>query len=282
MKGIHAMYRMIAASALLLSAFAASATGQDGISVRPAVAAVPFGPGEQMRYKLSAKYGVISGGGEGSLSVESVETVHGFRAYVLAMRMKGKVVFWKMDDVQRSWMDVQGLFARRFEQKLNQTSYNRDKTLDFYPDEMRWQRVRIDSAGNAHDTEEKGNLATSEPLDDVSFLYHLRTMPLEVGQTYTVPRYYKADGNPVRVTVVRKERIKVPAGEYETVVIHPVIKAKGLFAEGGEAEVWLSDDDRRMLIKLKAKVSVGTLNMELVSYTAGTPLSGEAAVGRPQ
>jgi hypothetical protein len=70
--------------------------------------------------------------------------------------------------------------------------------------------------------------------------------------------------------VLRKESVKVPAGRFDAVVIQPIIKAKGIFSEDGRAEIWLSDDDRRIMLQLKSNLSFGSLNLYLKSYTAGT------------
>ena len=90
-----------------------------------------------------------------------------------------------------------------------------------------------------------GSLDTSEPLDDVAFLYYARTLPLEVGETYTINRYFREDGNPVVLRVLRKETIRMPAGTFNTIVVQPIIQTDGLFGEGGEAEVYFTDDARR-------------------------------------
>lgn len=68
---------------------------------------------------------------------------------------------------------------------------------------------------------------------------------------------------PVIIKVDRIERVKVPAGEFEAFVLRPTIKSKGLFGESGEAEVWLANDSTRTLLKLKSKLPVGTLYLEL-------------------
>jgi Protein of unknown function (DUF3108) len=45
-----------------------------------------------------------------------------------------------------------------------------------------------------------------------------------------------------------------------------VIKTKGIFSENGHAEIWLSDDDNRIMLQLKSKLSFGSLNLYLKSY----------------
>lgn len=228
---------------------------------------VPFGPGETLQFR--ARWGIFGTVGEGSLRVEGIDTVRGHPSYKLAFYMKARVTFFSMDDVQRSWLDVDELYAHRFEQKLNQSTYKRDRTLDFLLDEMRWVRQ--------NKPEDNGELATDVPLDDISFLYFVRTLPLQVGETYTLPRYYKDDGNPVTIKVLRKEKIELPAGEFQTIVVRPIIKTdSGMFKEDAKGEVWFTDDDRRLLVKLQAKMGAGpfggTLKMELEKYTPGTKL----------
>ena len=91
----------------------------------------------------------------------------------------------------------------------------------------------------------------------------MRSVPLDVGKTYEFNRYYHPDRNPVIVKVDRREHIKVPAGEFDALVLKPRIKSKGLFSENGQAEVWLSDDSARTLLRLKSSLPVGTLYLEL-------------------
>ena len=111
--------------------------------------------------------------------------------------------------------------------------------------------------------------SVSEPLDDTSFLFFLRTIPLEVGQTYEFHRYFQPEGNPVVIKVLRKERIKVPAGWFNTVVVQPMIASPGLFSKKERAEVWISDDNIRMVVQIKSHVTFGSLKLALKKYTPG-------------
>ena len=168
------------------------------------------------------------------------------------------IFFYKVDDVLQSWIDTETLSSLRFVQSLQEGSRNRERHFEIYPDRSVFVEV----------TKSPEELpSVSRPLDDASFLYFIRTIPLVVGQTYEFNRYFKPDRNPVRVRVMRRERIVVPAGTFNAIVVRPTIKTKGIFAEEGEAEVWLSDDDRRMILQLKSKVSFGSLNLFLRSFT---------------
>jgi hypothetical protein len=112
-----------------------------------------------------------------------------------------------------------------------------------------------------------------QPLDDASFLYFVRSMPLTVGETYTLQRYFKPDRNPVTIKVLRRERVKVPAGSFDAIVIQPIIKTSGIFSENGRAEIWLTDDSSRVMVQMKSQLSFGSLNLYLRSMKPGTQLA---------
>jgi hypothetical protein len=43
------------------------------------------------------------------------------------------------------------------------------------------------------------------------------------------------------VRVIGRERITVPAGTFDTIVLQPMIRTKGIFSEKGEARIWLTE-----------------------------------------
>jgi hypothetical protein len=214
----------------------------------------PYGPGERAEYRLKlAGVGV----GRGSLEMLGVESVNGRPAYHARMTVQGGIPGARVNDLYETWIDTAGLYSRRFHQKLQEVRYRRDRTYDFVPERRTWRR----------ENGESGTTPTARPLDDLSFLYHARTLPLEVGATYTLNDYFKTDGNPVVLRVVRRETVDVPAGRFRTVVVRPVIRTRGLFGEGGQAEVYFTDDERRIVVLIRSRVPVvGSLTMHLERY----------------
>lgn len=261
---MNRLARWIQAGALA-GAIAAPAQAQIGSALsRPVpfpVAPVPFGPGEIQNYRV--EWGIFGEVGEGRLEVAGVDTMHGHPTYHLNFKIKGGILFAKVDDLNQSWLDVSSLISRRFDQDIKEVNYKRHRVIDFFPEEMRWVRQNSD---------ETGELAGPEPLDDVSFLYFVRTLPLEVGKSLTFDRYWKKEGNPVVVNVLRRDSITVGPDTYRTIVVQPIIQTRGIFAEGGEAEVHFTDDSRRLIVHLRAKMSIGTLKMWLESYSPGIQL----------
>ena len=229
-------------------------------TVRSRVAEVPFGPGEMARYQV--KLGAFSVG-DGIMQVVGVEPIRGYPSYHVSWVIQGGIPLARVDDHYQSWFDVNTLATRRSIQQIREVRYRAHRRYEIYPEERRWERL---------DEDEEEEMNTDLPLDDISFIYYVRTLPLEVGETYTLDRYFRADRNPVVVQVLRKETIEVPAGRFNTIVVRPIIQSRGLFGEGGEAEVYFTDDERRMLVRLQSRVPVvGNLSLHLQEYQAGTP-----------
>jgi hypothetical protein len=218
-------------------------------------AKVPFGPGERMEYDV--KFGAIRVG-NAHMEVVGLDNLRGRAAWHTAFWVQGGNFLYRVNDVYESWMDAETLSSLRFVQELEEGGKEIERRFEIYP-----ERAAFVQTSKKPPTEEK---SVSQPLDDGSFLYFIRTIPLEVGQTYDFDRYFRPDRNPVRIRVLRKERVKVPAGTFNAIVVQPVIKTKGIFSENGHAEIWLSDDDKRIMLQLKSKLSFGSLNLYLKSY----------------
>jgi hypothetical protein len=233
--------------------------------VESPIAIVPFGPGERAEYQV--KLGIFSVG-DGSMTIDEIEPVRGRPAYHLSWRIQGGIPFARVNDHFQSWMDIETLASRRFIQDIDEVSYERYRHFEIYPEEGRWE---YPSNGEGEE------FTVPIPLDDISFVYYVRTLPLEVGKTYELDLYFRQDRNPVTLQVLRRERIQVPAGTFDTIVIRPIIKSDGLFGEGGEAELYFTDDERRILVRLESKVlSIGSLSLHLRSFQPGRILRTDA------
>ncbi len=60
-------------------------------------------------------------------------------------------------------------------------------------------------------------------------------------------------------------------GRIPTIVVRPTLRVDGVPKPSGEIYIWLSDDDRRIILKLEAKVKIGTVIVWLREFKPGTP-----------
>jgi hypothetical protein len=70
---------------------------------------------------------------------------------------------------------------------------------------------------------------------------------------------------PLVVHVVKKERIRVPAGTFDTVLVEPAIRHEGIFIQKGKKlQIWLTDDEKRTPVQMKVEVFFGHISAKLV------------------
>jgi len=257
---------MIALAMLVVLVQSPSATAQTDSTASAPVATttrpVPFGAGERMEYVV--KLGPINPG-RGSMEIVGLEDVRGRPAVHTRFQLKGRALFFSANYLLESWVDQATFTSLRFTQDNDGDAGEKDKVYEIFPERQTYSVNNGDELPSVPD-----------PLDEGALLYFVRTMDLEVGQTYELNRYFRPDRNPVIVKVLRKERIKVPAGTYNTIVIQPIIKSKGIFSEGGQAQIFLSDDKDRVMVQMRVRLKANIdISLQLLSHRpATTPSPG--------
>ena len=224
-------------------------------SDRASATEVPWGVGERCEYDV--KFGIIKAG-SAELDLPEITEVRGREAYHTVFHINAGALFYHVNDTYESWIDTTTLASLRFYQTQFEGGKRRIKQYEIYPDRRTYR-----------DGDKPEQPSVAEPLDDGSFFYFVRTLPLRPNEVYELNRYFKADRNPVRVYVLRRERVSVPAGTFNAVVVQPTFKTPGYFGEGGHAQVWISDDADRTVLRIQAQLPVGSLTLQLRRRQAG-------------
>jgi hypothetical protein len=215
----------------------------------------PFAVGEKLSY--TAKLGMLKLG-SGTLEVAELDTVRGVESFRLRFRLRGKTMFYSLDDVLESWIGTSDLNSRRFVQDFVENDKTTKRHFEIFPDSG-YYRERGKEA--VHDT-------PNDPLDDAAFFYFVRVTPLKVGEKYTYDRYFRKDKNPVTIEVLKRERMELPDGsKVQCLVLHPTIDTKGLFSKRSETRIWLTDDARRLPVQIRTKFPFGTIILRLEDMT---------------
>lgn len=218
-------------------------------------APVPFSVGEELVFH--AKFGVVPAG-TARMRVEGIDTVRGRAAYHVVFAVDGGVPFFRVHDRYESWIDVVTLSSLRHKQQISEGRYHRTTIYEIMPERGEYQK-----------NEEPVQPTVADPLDDGSFIYAVRAAAIRVGETRRSDRYFVPDRNPVVLTGLREDTVTVGAGTFTTTVVRPTIKTGGIFSENGEAQVWFTNDDRRLPVLLKTKFSRFSLTLSLDSVKMG-------------
>ena len=225
-----------------------------------------FPVGERMEYSVTWGGARI---GRSVLMVEAIDTIAGRPTYRASLETAGGPPFYRLEDRLTSWIQPKQFATARFEQRLRQGGYRRDRRHLMDLEASTYTRFDLEQGRYVAHDEEVDVEMPAGALDEVAFFYFVRLSDLEVGRRYEYELYFKEDGNPVVLEVLRRERIRVPAGTFNTIVVRPIIKTSGLFSEGGEAELYVTDDERRIPVRVHTRMPIGTGNFYLTNYEPG-------------
>ncbi len=215
---------------------------------------VGFGAGEKLVF--SVQYGLITAG-EATLEVRNVATIRGRPAYRIVSDARTNEFFSKFYEVRdryESFVDTTELYSLHYEKHVREGKFKRDESVEF------------DQIGHKAIYKDKTVPIPPMAQDVLSALYYVRTLPLEVGQSIAIANHIDGKNYPLVVKVHRRERVKVDAGEFDCLVVEPILRGPGVFTQKGRLTVWLTDDEVRMPVLMKSKVVIGHVAAILKSY----------------
>lgn len=163
---------------------------------------------------------------------------------------------------------VADLLSRRF------TLESEEKSVDVHFDP---ESGRILSIIRKGEKIEKVNFKNPGTLDPLGAIYALRRSPLEPGRGYVTDLFSEYHMYRAAARVMRRERISVGAGEFETILVRVDIRRYRdgvLDATGRPAAIWFTDDSARIPVRIDAETKIGRIRLELESYAEGEASRG--------
>ncbi len=147
---------------------------------------------------------------------------------------------------------------QHYSMKVSEGSHKRDKELTFdhkigkayYIDHRNGEKATLDIPPNTYDA--------------YSSFYYLRSLKLEVGKSVFVNMLDNKKLWNVEVQVVKKEKLNTILGKVNTIQVRPIMKSEGIFDRKGAIDIWLTDDERRIPVKMKTKIKIGSITATLV------------------
>ena len=212
-----------------------------------------FAVGERLTF--SVDYGFIHAG-TALMTIENITKMHGRECYHItswAFSSGAFAVFFKVRDKIDTYVDTEGIFSWRSEKHLREGKYKADRVYDLY-------QLRGVSRNAVN-----GDTLTIPPFiqDALSSLYYVRTQPLEIGDLFRIPHFDNGKVYDLGLKVHKKEKIKVPAGSFQTILVEPLMASEGIFKKEGRMKVWLTDDERRIPVKMTSKIAIGSIGAHL-------------------
>ncbi|MDX9790981.1 MAG: DUF3108 domain-containing protein [Candidatus Kapaibacterium sp.] len=218
-----------------------------------------FGFGEKLNYKVGYKF-ITAGTGHFHIQPEPIYR-NGRKCYDIRFQVKSlESLDWlyKVRDQYRTVLDVAGIFPWEFEQRIREGSYKRDAKA-YFDQENKLAKVK------------QKEITTPEYVHDiVSAFFYVRTLDIKSFPKDTVfflPNFVDDTTYTLGVKIRGKQTISVDAGKFKCTVIEPLVVQGGLFKSDGTILIWVSEDERKIPVKVATKIPIGYVEASLTSYS---------------
>ncbi len=217
-----------------------------------------FTVGERLAYDVSWSF-IKAGNAE--FSIPTTDTVQGRECYRIVFTVTSTPtisLFFKVDDRYETLVDRSGIFPWHFSQRVREGKFKFDYAADF------------DQINNVAVTKNGRYRIPPYVHDVVSAMYYARTLDFSKcrpGERILLQNFYKDSTYQLSVKFIGHQQVSVDAGTFNCIVIEPLIMEGGLFKSEGRIIIWLTNDDRKIPVKVSTKVVIGSIDAELRECT---------------
>jgi hypothetical protein len=152
----------------------------------------------------------------------------------------------------------------RFIRKINEGGYTKNLEIDFNHDT---QKAIV--TDHKHNTVKEVSLEKNVQ-DMVSSFYSLRntldTQNLQEGDVFDMNMFFDRGNYKFRLKFLGRETLKTTFGKVSTMIFRPYVESGRIFEEEESLTVWVTDDDNKMPILIKADLVIGSLKATLIEY----------------
>jgi hypothetical protein len=232
----------------------------------------PFRAGEKVVHRVHY-FNVTAG--TMNIEVKPFAEVNGKKSYNFFMGIKTSSLFssfYSVNDTLTTLVDFETLVPSVFTLHVREKSQVREARAFFDFNTLKakfWEKKVTAQDGEQERKLEWDMLPYSQNV--YSTVYYLRTFQWDVGKEIQFRIAHDNENLIFKATAIRKERIKTDIGEFNTIVIRPQVELKGKFQPTGDNYMWLSDDDRKYILKIESKIRIGTLVSEVIELNPGQP-----------
>ncbi len=231
----------------------------------------PFRPGEKTILNIS--YFAVSAG-ELELQVLPDKQVNGEKAHHWKVYARSNNLFsriYKVDDSADTYVSYDSLLPISLQIHLKESAQLKESRTFFDWEKLKghfWEKRIHKEKGERAKNFEWDILPFSQNV--ISAAFYLRTFTMKPGKQLAFRVADEGKNIVFTAVVVKEERLKTDIGEIDTILIKPKITVDGVFQQVGEILVWLSNDDRKFIIRLESKIKIGTIVAKIKSLDRGT------------
>lgn len=233
----------------------------------------PFQVGEKIKHEVFYNLFRITAG-EMEYSTMPFKIVNGRKAYQFAIALKTTSLFssfYAVDDRVVTLVDYDLWLPRLFTLHVKESSQLREgrSYFDFEKMKARYEEKKITSKKGVEEKKQEWDLLPYSQ-NVFSLIYYMRLFAWADNTEYSFRVADDGENLVFKGRVVARETLKTDAGEFKAIKIKPEFTVKGAFKPVGDIYIWLSDDEKKIPLRIESKIKIGTIISQIIDYQPGT------------
>lgn len=172
--------------------------------------------------------------------------------------------FFKVDDLYESYIDKESGNPYQFVRKINEGGYTKNQEGFF---NQTANRILVKDYKHRN---EKTFVIPKNTQDILSAFYYLRNYPsidkINPGETIAIDMFFDDETTKFKLKFIGREDITTKFGTVSCMVFKPYVQSGRVFKEQESVTVWISDDDNRLPVRIKADLAVGSIKADLEAF----------------
>lgn len=228
----------------------------------------PFVVGEKTTFDVTY-FNIVAG--HMTIEIKPFANINGQKSYHFFISLKSTRMFshfYSVNDTAETYMDYEKLIPYTFHIRADESKQFRDIHSHFDWNTLKGvYRERKIRKGQKEERKEKEWKIHPFSQNIISALYYVRVFQLRPKKKLSFRVADDGENIIVRGEILRKERLKTRVGTFNTVVLKPEFEMDGIFKPTGDILIWLTDDDRKRIVRIESKIRIGWLVAKLKSLS---------------
>lgn len=225
-----------------------------------------FKKGEELLFKV--KYGFFEAAEAKMVVNPEISSFNGIPTFKIDVfgQTLGVFKLFSVNDNWGTYMDTTKMIPYNSYRHIEEGRYRKHERTIFDHTKKN-ARVKLYDRDNQNVIETKEYKIPSEVQDIVSGFYYLRTIDFKKykpGDTIHLVGFFDKEIYNVKLIFKKKEWIETNIGKFESHVLVPVVPKNRLFRGDHPVTVWVSNDKNKIPLKIKAKLMIGSLDMDIM------------------
>ena len=231
-----------------------------------------FGAGEKITYRVH--YGFVTAGEAELLIDKKIHMINNRPSYRIDIKGRTTGLADKLYNVKDNWgtyMDTAAVVPHRFYRHIREGKYRKNEVVNFHQLNKKAVVHRYSKDGKELESSETYEVPVYVQ-DLVSGYYYMRTLDytnVKPGEILKVQAFFDDEVYDFKVRFIGREKVKTELGRLDALVMAPILPENSLFKGDNAVKLWLSDDQHKIPLKIKADMLVGAIEVDIRNFDKG-------------